>query len=118
MEYLAQITITPVFPIWLILLLLVLGLAAVLLQYGFIRKTAGAWERPLRSPCFASLSFFLLISFALNPSLIEKKEHQDAVSLAILIDASQSMNQAGPGGKVSRLDEARSTFTSRSRVPC
>jgi uncharacterized membrane protein len=101
-----QIAITPVFPIWVILCLLGLGLAAVILQYGLIRKRLGH-GKTLAICLFRLTVLSLLISFALNPSLIERKEHQAAVPFAVLIDASQSMDQAGQGGKVSRLDEVR-----------
>ena len=50
---------------------------------------------------------FSLVSFALNPARTEKKEHQVPTPLAVLVDTSQSMGQAGSGGKGSRLDDAK-----------
>jgi uncharacterized membrane protein len=102
---LSQMTLAPVFPFWLIFLLLFLGLLAVILQYRLIRKRIGRKRAGAISILRLSVYFFL-ISFALNPSLTEKKEHRASQPLAVLIDTSQSMNHAGPGGK-SRLDEAR-----------
>src|SRR4030043_177050 len=50
---------------------------------------------------------FLLISFALNPSLWARKEQKVSQSLAILLDTSQSMGLPGTAGRGSRLDEAK-----------
>jgi uncharacterized membrane protein len=103
---LGQISISPVFPLWLIFLLLFLGLAATVYQYWGIRRRLG-------SPRAAALSLLrlgallLLISFALNPSLLAKKEQKVYQSLAILLDTSQSMSLPGTAGKGSRLDEAK-----------
>ena len=99
---LSQMTLMPVFPFWLILLLLFLGLAAVILQYRLIRKRVGRKRAGVIS-ILRLFVLFLLISFALNPSLSEKREHRAPPSLAVLIDASQSMNQAGIG----REEQAR-----------
>jgi uncharacterized membrane protein len=96
----------PVFSPWLILLLLLLGLAAVSVQYLLIRKRLGSKRAALIS-FLRLLALALLISFALNPSRIERREYRPLPSLAVLIDTSQSMNQPGAGGK-SRLDEAKS----------
>ena len=101
-----QVAISPVFPLWLIFLLLFFGLAAAVYQYWLIRKRLG-------SPRAAVLSLlrlgalFLLISFALNPSLWARKEQKVSQSLAILLDTSQSMGLPGAAGKESRLDEAK-----------
>ena len=100
-----RIILTPVFPFWLVLLLLFLGLAAVILQYWLIRKRLGH----KRAGAISILRLFvlsLLILFALDPSRIEKREDRVSPSIAVLIEASQSMNEAGSGGK-SRLDEAK-----------
>ncbi len=70
-----QVAISPVFPLWLIFLLLFFGLAAAVYQYWLIRRRLG-------SPRAAVLSLlrlgalFLLISFALNPSLWARKEQK------------------------------------------
>ena len=103
---LSQITITPVFPVWLILLLFFLGMAAVVLQYWFIRKRLGR-ARALAVSLLRFFAIFSLISFALNPSQVEKKEYKAPTPLAVLIDVSQSMNHAGSGEKVSRIDEVK-----------
>ena len=100
-----QIILTPVFPFSLVLLLLFLGLAAVIFQYWLIRKRLGH-KRAGAISILRLFVLFLLISFALNPSRVEKKEGPVSPSLAVLIDISQTMSQIGLGGK-SRLDEAR-----------
>jgi uncharacterized membrane protein len=48
-----------------------------------------------------------LIAFALNPSLVAKKEHKVSPAIAVLLDTSQSMSQPGRPGKASRLEEAK-----------
>ena len=100
-------SLMPIFPPWLILLFLFLGLGLVLLQYVLIRGKLGS-SRALVISLLRCFSFFLLISFALNPLFISKKEHRISPPLAILIDTSQSMGLPGAMGKGSRLDEARS----------
>jgi uncharacterized membrane protein len=103
---LSQLTITPVFPLWLIVLLFLLGLAGVILQYPLIRKRLGD-RRTLVISLLRLVAVFSLVSFALNPSLVEKKEDRVSMPLAVLVDTSRSINQAGSGGKASRLDEAK-----------
>ena len=70
-----QITIAPIFPLWLIILLLVLGLAAVIFQYRLIRKRLGR-NRALGLSLLRLAAISLLISFALNPSRAERREHE------------------------------------------
>jgi len=107
-------SLMPIFPLWLILLLLFLGLGLVLLQYVLIRGKLGS-SRALVISLLRCLSFFLLISFALNPLFVSKKEHRVSPTLAILIDTSQSMGLPGGTGKGSRLEEARSLLLDEPR---
>jgi uncharacterized membrane protein len=100
-------SLMPVFPVWLVILLLFLGLGLVLLQYVLIRGKLGS-SRALGISLLRCFSFFLLISFALNPLFVSKKEHRVSPTLAVLIDTSQSMGLPGALGKGSRLEEARS----------
>jgi len=106
-----QVSISPVFPLWLISLLLFFGLAAAVYEYWLIRKRLG-------SPRAAVLSLlrlgalFLLISFALDPSLSVREEQKVTPSLAILLDTSQSMGLAGSAGRGTRLDEAKEILLS------
>jgi hypothetical protein len=101
-----QVAISPVFPLWLIILLLILGLGAVLFQYWLIRKRLGS-PRAVVLSLLRLGALFALISFALNPSLWARKEQKVPQSLAILLDTSRSMDLPGTGGKGSRLDEAK-----------
>ena len=110
---LRQIMITPVFPLWLILLLFFAGLAAVIIQYWLIRRRLGP-SRALAISFLRLGAIFLLISFALNPSLVSKKEHKISPSIAILLDTSQSMGLTGVGGNGSRLDEAKAILLNGS----
>src|SRR4030067_1006861 len=102
---LSQVILSPVFPSWLILLLLFMGLTAVILQYWLIQKRLGR-QRALVVSILRLCVLFLLISFAFNPSLVERKERKAPGAFAILIDTSQTMNQAGSGGR-NRLEEAK-----------
>ena len=102
-----QITIGPVFPLWIILLLFFIGLLSAIAQVIIIRRRLGQ-IRAIGLSVLRLTSLSLLISFALNPSLVVRKEHKVLPSLAVILDTSQSMGQSGYGGKGSRLDEARS----------
>ncbi|NIS59211.1 MAG: hypothetical protein GTO13_00425, partial [Proteobacteria bacterium] len=105
-----QITITPVFPLWLIILLFCLGFVSVLAQYRAILDKVGKTRALIIS--FLRLSAIsLLVAFALNPSLVAKKEHKTAPTIAILVDTSQSMGQSASRENVTRLDEARALLT-------
>ena len=101
-----QITIVPIFPLWLIALLFFLGLAAVVIQYRLIRKKLGNL-RALGLSLLRLVALSLLISFALNPSIVKREEHKVSPALAVIVDTSQSMGLPGTTGKGSRLDEAR-----------
>lgn len=104
------ITIAPVFPIWLIILLFFLGLALAFAQYRGIRDKLGMTRARILS--FLRLSAIsLIVAFALNPSLVTKKEHKISPSVAIIVDTSQGMGQSAPGEKVTRLDEVRAILT-------
>jgi len=110
---LRQITVTPVFPLWLIFLLFFVGLAAVIVQYWLIRRRLGP-SRALAISFLRLTAISLLISFALSPSLVSKKEHKISPSIAILLDTSQSMGLSGAGGNGSRLDEAKAILLNGS----
>jgi len=101
------ITIAPIFPLWLIILLLALGSAAAIFQYRLIRKRLGH-NKALGLSLLRLASISLLISFALNPSRAERREHEVSPALAILVDTSPSMGLLAHAGKGSRLDEAKS----------
>ena len=101
-----KIMIAPIIPLWLLSILLFLGLVAAIVQYWLIRNRLGRY-RALTLSILRLCSIFLIISFAFNPSLVEKKEFKLPQALTILIDTSSSMGLSGPGGKGSRLDEAK-----------
>jgi uncharacterized membrane protein len=105
-----QITITPVFPMWLILLLFSLGFASAVIQYRFMLGRLGR-PRALGLSLLRLGAISFLIAFALNPSLVAKKEHKVSPAIAILLDTSQSMGQPGRPGKASRLEEAKALLT-------
>ncbi len=101
-----QIIIAPVFPLWVIPILLFLGLALTVIQYWTIQERLGRPKAILTSLLrFFTLS--LLISFSLNPSLMLRKEEKIVPSLAILVDRSQSMSMSEEGEKRTRLGEAK-----------
>jgi uncharacterized membrane protein len=105
-----QITIAPVFPLWLILLLFSLGFASAIAQYRFMREKLGH-SRALGLSLLRLGAISFLVAFALNPSLVAKKEHKVLPAIAILLDTSQSMGQPGSPGKASRLEEAKALLT-------
>jgi len=105
-----QITIAPVFPLWLILLLFSLGFASAIAQYRFMRKRLGH-SRALGISLLRLGAISFLVAFALNPSLVAKKEHKVFPAIAVLLDTSQSMGQSGGPGKASRLEEAKALLT-------
>lgn len=105
-----QITIAPVFPLWLITLLFCLGFVSVLAQYRATLDKLGKTRALIIS--FLRLgAISLLVAFALNPSLVAQKEHKIAPAIAILVDTSQSMGQSASREKVPRLDEAKALLT-------
>lgn len=105
-----QITIAPVFPLWLIILLFCLGFVSVLAQYRATLDKLGKTRTLIIS--FLRLgAISLLVAFALNPSLVAQKEHKIAPAIAILVDTSQSMGQSASREKVPRLDEAKALLT-------
>ena len=93
-----QTTIAPIFPMWLIFLLFVFGAASVILQFFLIRRRLGH-SRALVISILRLGAILFLISFALNPSLVAKKEHRTSPTVAILLDTSLSMGQPGQTGK-------------------
>ena len=105
-----QITIAPVFPLWLILLLFSLGFASTIVQFRLLRRRLGH-SRALGLSFLRLGAISFLITFALNPSLVTKKEHKVLPAIAILLDTSQSMGQPGRPGKASRLEEAKALLT-------
>jgi len=109
-----QLTFEPVIPVWLIVLLLSIGLASVLLQYWLLRKRLNR-SKSLALSFLRLAAISLLISFALNPSFVARKEHRISPSLAILLETSQTMGLSVRGDSRSRLDEARELLLSGPR---
>ncbi|MDP2647384.1 MAG: glutamine amidotransferase [Desulfobacterales bacterium] len=104
------LTIAPVFPLWLILLLLILGLAGIALQHRTTREKLGtrkAWIISLlRTGVMA-----LIVACALNPSVIFRKAHNLLPSVAVLVDLSPGMGQPAGPQKGTRLEEAMAILT-------
>ena len=105
-----QITVAPVFPLWLILLLFFLGLGSTVIQYRSLRGKLGH-PRALGLSLLRLGAISLLVAFALNPSMVAKKEQKVLPAIAVLLDTSQSMGQSGGPGKASRLEEAKALLT-------
>lgn len=105
-----QIATAPVFPLWLIILLFCIGLASVFAQYRATRDKLGK----IRALIISSLrlgAISLIIAFALNPSLVARKEQRISPAIAILVDTSQSMGQSASREEVTRLDEVKALLT-------
>jgi uncharacterized membrane protein len=101
-----QISIAPVLPLWLILLLFFLGFTSAALQYRLIQRRLGH-SRALRLSLLRLGAIFLLVAFTLNPFLVSKKEHKLSTAIAVLLDTSQSMGQPEGPGKPTRLEQAK-----------
>jgi uncharacterized membrane protein len=100
------ITITPVFPMWLIVLLFFLGLASAVAQYTKGWPKLGR-KKALIISSLRLAAIVVLATFALNPSLVTSKEHKITPAFAIIVDTSESMGQSVAGGKATRLEEAK-----------
>lgn len=111
---LKEIILEPLIPLWLIYLLFLLGGVAVLLQFGRLYRKLTR-PRAIAIALLRLFTFVLLISFLFNPSSVERKEKRILPILAILFDTSPSMGLPGPGGKESRLDEAKALFLEGQR---
>ena len=107
-----QVTIAPVFAPWLILLLLLLGLAAVLLQFWLLRKRLGS-RKAFALSFLRSLALLCLIAFALNPFMVRERGHQLRPTLGLLLGTSHSMGLSGQRG-ATRLDDARAILQTGS----
>ena len=102
----SQLSIAPILPLWLILLLLAAGAAACVFQVRLLRRRL-LWRRALLIS-FLRLSVFALLGLiALNPFWTERKEIKIPPSLAVLLDISPGMGLAGNSGKGTRLDDAK-----------
>jgi uncharacterized membrane protein len=104
------ITIAPVFPVWLILLLFGLALAQAAAQC-VVNWTKLGHARALVISSLRLAVIIVLVIFALNPSVVERKEHRISPAIAIIVDTSESMGQSDGGGKASRLDEAKALLS-------
>jgi len=102
----ARLSLAPIVPLWLLIILLAAGLAIAFMQYRVIRKRLGR-RKALILSLLRLGTFSLIILFALNISLTSKKEHRTPPAIAILLDTSQSMGLPAKDGNESRLDEAR-----------
>jgi len=107
---LIPITLAPVFPIWLILVLFCGGGISALLQYKRIRDRLGK-PRAMFLSLLRLAAVCLIVAFALNPSLVTRKVHKVSPAVAVIVDTSWSMGQPTAGDKGSRLDEARAVLT-------
>jgi uncharacterized membrane protein len=105
-----QISIAPVLPLWLMILLFCLGCALTIAQYTASRKTLDK-TRALVLSLLRLFAISLIVAFALNPSLVTTKENRISPAIAIVVDTSQSMGQPAPGESVTRLDEAKALLT-------
>ena len=105
-----QITIAPVFPMGLIMLLFGLALAAVWLQYRVSRVKLGNM-RALMLSSLRLLAIAILVAFALNPSLVATQVHKLSAAIAIVVDTADSMGQPNAENRASRLDRVKALLT-------
>ncbi len=103
------VTLAPVFPLWLIIALFCLVLVSALIQFRVTRERLGKM-RALVLSLLRLGAVFILVAFALNPSLVSREEHRISPAIAVLIDTSQSMGQKSESPsteKATRLDKAK-----------
>ena len=104
------ITLSPVFPVGLILLLFGLALAAFWVQYRVSRTKLGN-KRALILSLLRLVAIAMLIAFALNPSVITTQVHELPPTIAIVVDTSDSMGQSRVDDPTTRLDKVRVLLT-------
>jgi uncharacterized membrane protein len=100
------IIIAPVFPLWLIILLFCLAMAQAAFQCVKSWTKLGH-RRALVISLLRFAAIVVLAVFALNPSVVTRKEHRISPAIAIIVDTSESMGQSAAGGKAPRLSEAK-----------
>ncbi|UCG07774.1 MAG: hypothetical protein JSV83_03735 [Desulfobacterales bacterium] len=105
-----QITIAPVFPMGLIMLLFGLALAAVWVQYRVSRAKLGKM-RALILSLLRLLAVAVLVAFALNPSLVTTQVHKLSPAIAIVVDTSDTMGQSTVDDPATRLDKVKALLT-------
>ncbi len=105
-----QITIAPVFPMGLIMLLFGLALAAVWVQYRVSRAKLGNM-RALILSLLRLLAIAVLVAFALNPSLVTTQVHKLSPAIAIVVDTSDTMGQSTVDDPATRLDKVKALLT-------
>jgi uncharacterized membrane protein len=106
----SHLTLEPILPLWLLIVLLCAALAGVVFQFRSIRKRLGL-RKALAISFLRLAAFWCLILFSLNVSLVKRTEHKVAPNIAVILDTSRSMSLPGHGGKGSRLDEAKGFLT-------
>ena len=104
------IIIAPVFPVWLILLFFCLALAQAAVQC-VVNWTKLGRARALFISALRLAVIVVLVIFALNPSVVVRKEHRISPAIAVILDTSESMGQSSGDGKASRLGEAKALLT-------
>ncbi len=105
-----QITIAPVFPMGLIMLLFGLALAAVWVQYRVSRAKLGNM-RALILSLLRLLAIAVLVAVALNPSLVTTQVHKLSPAIAIVVDTSDTMGQSTVDDPATRLDKVKALLT-------
>lgn len=110
----SEVTLNPVFPLWLIFAFIAVGAGFSYYHLRVIRRRLS--RRRSNTVTFLRLAAIsLIVLLTLNPSRVSRREIGVSPALAILVDTSPSMGLSGaPGGK-SRLDEARALLIDGSR---
>ncbi|MEW6672291.1 MAG: glutamine amidotransferase [Thermodesulfobacteriota bacterium] len=107
------LTLSPVFPIGVIGLLLSLGLAAVGALYRLNREKLGK-KRALILAMLRMAAVVLILVCALNPARAVRQEQTVLPAVAVLVDMSATMGQPVADGKATRLDQARALLSGGS----
>ncbi len=106
----SSITIAPVFPLGLMMLLFCAAVAAVVVQYRLSRTKLGN-TRALKLSLLRLLAAAILLGCALNPSLMTTAVHKLPPTIAMVVDTADSMGQSGAVGPATRLDNVKALLT-------
>ncbi len=103
---LSHFTITPVLPVWFILILFGVATVFTLTQYKGLRDKLGK-RRAGFLILMRLIAMCLIVFFALNPSLVTRKKHKISPAVALVVDTSWSMGASVSGENGTRLDIAK-----------
>ena len=100
------LTMAPIIPWWVMLALLGIGVGLTVAQYRRVRDRLDK-KRAFIVSALRLSAIVLILTFALNPSILVNEEHPIPPTIAILLDTADSMGQIDSGKRTPRLEAAR-----------